>query len=129
MVYVLTTAVAGAATPNTPVVTDGTITISANVGTKAIAYVSGSIDSSDIQAWETSDATAVVKATVNGDTYTGTTKVTSKTTIADLVNNLKLPTEISSIGSGYKVNVSVELTFKGNDSNTYTVAGATVIYS
>ena len=129
MVYVLTTAVAGAATPNTPVVTDGTITISANVGTKAIAYVSGSIDSIDIQAWETSDATAVVKATVNGDTYTGTTKVTSKTTIADLVNNLKLPTEISSIGSGYKVNVSVELTFKGNDSNTYTVAGATVIYS
>ena len=70
-----------------------------------------------------------MKATVNGDTYTGTTKVTSKTTIADLVNNLKLPTEISSIGSGYKVNVSVELTFKGNDGNTYTVAGATVIYS
>ena len=94
-----------------------------------IAYVSGKIDGTVIDGWKTAKATAVVKATVNGDTYTETTKVTTDTKIKDIVDALKLPAEISSIGTGYKVNVTVNLTFEGLDGTTYTVAGSTVVYS
>ena len=113
-----------------PVVkTDGTMSISADVPSKAISYVSGKIDGTVIDGWKTAKATAVVKATVNGDTYTETTKVTTDTEISVIVNALKLPAEISSIGTGYKVNVTVNLTFEGHDGTTYTVAGSTVVYS
>ena len=113
-----------------PVVkTDGTMSISANVSSKAITYVSGKIDGTVIDGWKAAKATAVVEATVNGDTYTETTKVTTDTEIRDIVNALKLPAEISSIGTGYKVNVTVNLTFEGLDGTTYTVAGSTVVYS
>ena len=113
-----------------PVVkTDGTMSITADVSAMEIAYVSGKIDGTVIDGWKTAKATAVVKATVNGDTYTETTKVTTDTEIKDIVDALKLPAEISSIGTGYKVNVTVNLTFEGLDGTTYTVAGSTVVYS
>lgn len=113
-----------------PVVkTDGTMSITADVSAMEIAYVSGKIDGTVIDGWKTAKATAVVKATVNGDTYTETTKVTTDTKIKDIVDALKLPAEISSIGTGYKVNVTVNLTFEGLDGTTYTVAGSTVVYS
>ena len=113
-----------------PVVkTDGTMSISANVSSKAITYTSGKIGGTVIDGWLTEKATAVVNATVNGDTYTETTKVTTDTAISDIVNALTLPAEISSIGTGYKVNVTVNLTFEGHDGTTYTVAGSTVVYS
>ena len=115
---------------STPVVkTDGTMSITADVSAMDIDYVSGKIDGAVIDGWKTAKATAVVKATVNGDTYTETTKVTTVTEIRDIVNALTLPAEISSIGTGYKVNVTVNLTFEGLDGTTYTVAGSTVVYS
>ena len=113
-----------------PVVkTDGTMSISADVPSKTITYTSGKIDGTVIDGWQTAKATAVVEATVNGDTYTETTKVTTDTEIRDIVNALTLPAEISSIGTGYKVNVTVNLTFEGHNGTTYTVAGSTVVYS
>ena len=111
-----------------PVVkTDGTMKIDANVNA---LFVSATIDGKDIANWETENATVIMTVKVGNDTYTKTTKVSSKDTIENIVNNAEWPDEIAFIGNGYTVKVNVDLTFKGMDGNTYTVASNTsVLYT
>ena len=111
---------------STPVVANGTVTVSYDTGTKKTSVKDPVINGKDVSGWDFTSGKMYVTTTVDGKEFTKdfTLDATKKLSAAITALGDDVAA-VSMLGSGYQIRTDVTLVFTGLDGNTYKLTGST----
>ena len=111
---------------STPVVANGTVTVSYDTTTKKTSVASPVINGTDVSGWNFTSGKMYVTTTVDGKEFTKDfTLDTTKTLSAAITALGDDVAAVSMLGTGYQIRTDVTLVFTGRDGNTYKLTGST----